>query len=72
MEGSNYNNYQFSGERESMGLRNKIYDDGSKIIGRRSKDHNPKEYNSKEKVRKLTERRIVQRNHGRRLGDLIN
>ncbi len=71
MEGTNHKGYQFSGERESMGLRDKIYDDGSKIIGRRGKDHNPRNYNSKEKVRKLTERRIVQKNHGRKLENFI-
>ena len=60
-------NYGFSGEREGMGIRDKVYDDGSKIIARRGKDDRPQDYDSKEKVRILNKRRRIRKN----LNDII-
>ena len=73
MSGESLNNYessyQFSGNRESMRVRDNVYY-RSKIIGRKEKDKN-QSYSSKEKVRILNDRKNIQKTFGRRLNNLI-
>jgi hypothetical protein len=64
--------YQFLGNREVIRVRDKIYSDGSKIVARRGRKDNPQEKTYQEKIRILNDRRIVQRNYGKRLNNLIN
>ncbi len=64
-------NYVFSGLKERMGIKDKVHYDGSKILARRGRDDGPQEYNSKEKVKTLCKRRIIQRNNRKRLNNLI-
>lgn len=49
--------YHFSGIRERIIIRDKIYPDNSKILARRSRDDNPQTKSAKKKVHRLTKRR---------------
>lgn len=54
--------YVFSGLRERMGITDKVYSDGSKILARRGREDRPQDPDYKRKVRILNDRRKIKKN----------
>jgi hypothetical protein len=52
------------GLKENIRIKDKVYNDGSKILSRRGKDDRPQDYDSRKKVRGLTKVRIKKKLRG--------
>ena len=64
MDNNSEDHYQFSGIKQGFSRNKKYYrqNEKDKISGRRGRDDRPKDYASKEKIRKLNDRRAIRKN----------